>query len=88
MKNCVYILFSEAQNKHYIGSTADLEPRLRHHFGGFTHSTKRMGELRLVFSQEFPTIEDARRIERRLKKLKRRDYIEKIIAEGKITMRL
>lgn len=52
-----------------------------------THSTQRMGELKLVFSQEYTTIKMARKIEARLKKLKRKDYIERIIADGRITMR-
>ncbi|MBI4094876.1 MAG: GIY-YIG nuclease family protein [Candidatus Liptonbacteria bacterium] len=72
----------------YVGSTTDLRSRFRHHRGGFTWSTKRFGELRLVFSQEFSTIEVARSVEKKLKKLKRRDYLEKIIKERKIRMRV
>jgi predicted GIY-YIG superfamily endonuclease len=45
-----------------------------------------MGELELVFYQEYKTLRDARRIERKLKELKRRDYIEKIIKDGYIKM--
>ena len=37
-----------------------------------------------IFKQEFESIVIARKIERRLKKLKRRDYIEKIISDGYI----
>lgn len=61
--------------------------RLRHHKGGFTPSTKRFGELDLIFSQEYPSLKEARIIERKLKKLKRKDYIEKIIKDGFIKMR-
>lgn len=43
-----------------------------------------MGKLNLVFSQMFDTLEEARRIEIKLKHLKRKDYIEKIIKEGYI----
>ena len=40
----------------------------------------------LVFKQVYPTLLDARHTEARLKKLKRRDYIEKIISDGFIKM--
>lgn len=83
----VYILQSKKDGRFYIGSTIDLEKRLRHHKGGFTHSTKRFGELELLFSQEYPTISDARKIEKKLKSLKRKDYIEKIVKDSFIKMR-
>jgi len=46
-----------------------------------------MGELRLVFTQEYNTLNEARSVERKLKKLKRGDYIEKIIKEGYIKIK-
>ena len=67
-----------------MGSTVNLEKRIQHHKGGFTPSTKRLGNVELVFSQEFGSLKEARYIESRLKKLKRRDYIEKIIQDGYI----
>ena len=85
MRAFVYILQNE-QGTYYIGSTVDISKRLAHHESGFTHSTKRLGKVSLVFSQEYPTLLDARRIEYRLKKLKRKDYIKKIIEEGIIRM--
>jgi putative endonuclease len=78
----VYILQSCRDGRFYIGSTVDLRLRLKHHYGGFTPSTKRFGKLRLVFVQEYPTLKEARYTEYRLKQLKRRDYIEKIIKDG------
>lgn len=81
----VYILKSAA-GKYYIGSTADLKDRIKHHKGGHTPSTKRLGNLDLIFSQEYHNLIDARSIERKLKKLKRKDYIDKIIKEGVIKM--
>lgn len=88
MKPVVYILKSES-GKYYVGSTNDLERRLIQHSSGHTHSTKRMGNLKLVFSQEFVSLQDARQIEICIKKLKRKDFVEKIIKEGyiKITPR-
>jgi len=78
----VYILESVKDGRYYIGSTIDLKKRLKHHKCGATPSTKRFGELRLVFQQYYDKIEDARYVERKLKKLKRKDYIKKIINDG------
>jgi predicted GIY-YIG superfamily endonuclease len=47
-----------------------------------------MGELKMVFKQEYSTLGEARKIETKLKKLKRRDYIRKIVEDGFIKMRL
>jgi putative endonuclease len=77
----IYILKSEL-GKYYIGSTTNLPQRLRHHQGGYTPSTKRLGAVNLVFSQEYSTINEARKVEKRLKDLKRKDYVEKIIKDG------
>jgi putative endonuclease len=85
MKPVVYILKSES-GKYYIGSTDNLDRRLNQHNSGHTHSTKRMGNLSLVFCQEYETLKNARNIEFSLKKLKRKDYIEKIVKEGYIKM--
>ncbi len=83
----LYILKSD-KDKFYIGSTINLENRLKHHKGGFTPSTKRMGNVDLIFYQEYQTLKEARYVERRLKQLKRRDYIEKIIHDGIIKMKM
>jgi len=83
----VYILEGINNKKYYIGSTANLEVRLKHHLGGHTPSTKRFGELKLVFSQQYDTLEKARSVERKLKKLKRKDYLERIIGDGFIKIK-
>lgn len=84
----VYILESVIDGRYYIGSTINLEKRINHHIGGHTPTTKRFGGVSLVFKQEYDTLIMARKIEKRLKKLKRRDYVEKIIKEGFIKMKI
>ena len=79
----VYILQSESDS-YYVGSTLDMMERMRHHNGGYTPSTKRLGKMNLVLKQEYKTLKEARKIELRLKKLKRKDYIRKIVEEGYI----
>ena len=83
----VYILESIDDGRYYIGSTKDLKTRLKHHLGGHTPSTKRFGRIKLVFSQEYATLKEARIIEKKLKKLKRKDYLQKIINDGFIKMK-
>ena len=48
-----------------------------------------MGHMIVVFYQEYENLKDARMVESRIKKLKRKDFIEKIVKEGyiKITPR-
>ena len=82
----VYILKSETGN-YYIGSTTDIKSRMRHHHGGHSPSTSKMGKLELVLNQEYKSLQEARNIELKLKKLKRRDYIANIIKDGFIKMK-
>ena len=66
----VYILRG-ASGRHYIGSTTDLTRRLAEHDRGHTHTTRRLGgTLELVALREFPTLTEARRCERLLKRKK------------------
>lgn len=84
----VYILKSNKNGKYYIGSTTNLKERLKHNKGGYTPSTKRLGNVELVFFQEYDNLSKARKIEIRLKKLKRKDYLEKIIEDGYIKLEI
>ena len=79
----VYIL-KDDDGKFYIGSTDNLKRRLHQHDIGQTQTTRNMNKPKVVFSQEYDNLEQARKIERRLKKLKRKDYIQKIITDGYI----
>lgn len=83
MKACVYILQDE-NGKFYVGSTIDVEKRLKQHFAGHTQTTRNMKNPKLVMKQEVDSLIIARKIETRLKKLKRKDYIEKIVVDGYI----
>jgi putative endonuclease len=82
----VYIL-QDLAGRYYIGSTDSLERRMRAHQNGHTQTTRNMKEPRLVLKQEYGTLKEARSVERRLKALKRNDYIEKIVSDGYIRVR-
>ena len=87
MKGFVYILKDET-DMYYIGSTDDVSRRFKAHLNGNTRTTSRMINPALVFAQEYETLQYARRVERRLKNLKRKDYLEKVIKDGFIKLKL
>ena len=72
---------------YYIGSSVNPERRLDYHNQGRVKATKNKGPWILKFFQIFPTIKEARKIEYRLKRFKRRDIIERIIKDGYIKAR-
>jgi predicted GIY-YIG superfamily endonuclease len=65
-----YILRGSS-GRYYIGSAVDLQARFAQHQRGHTYTTKRLGEqLEIVASKEFSTLEEARQIEKILKRKK------------------
>ena len=66
----VYILRGSS-GRRYIGSAVDLDARFRQHLRGHTATTKRLGDtLEVVARKEVPTLSEARKIERSLKRKK------------------
>ena len=83
----LYILQSDINGRFYIGSTNDLYRRLQEHNKGFSKYTRLTRPFKLVFNQQYSSLEEARRIEYKLKKFKRRSIIEKIIASREIQLK-
>lgn len=48
----------------YIGFTSNLKRRVEEHKRGQTHSTKRMGELKLIFVESYISKKDAQKQEK------------------------
>lgn len=86
MKAHVYIL-RDSNGKLYVGSTDDLVRRMIQHSSGHTQTTRNMKNVQLVLQQEYSDLLTARRIERKLKNLKRKDYLEKIVLGGYIRLK-
>lgn len=84
MSAYIYILRFKKSGKYYVGSTDNLVRRLHQHSVGNTPSTKLLGEHRLVFSQRVTTLKIARSAEKKIKSWKRREFIEKIIQDGRV----
>jgi predicted GIY-YIG superfamily endonuclease len=60
---------------------------MKQHHSGHTQTTDRMKNFVLVLSQKYNSLNEARRIELKIKKLKRKDYIKKMVAEGCIKIK-
>ena len=86
MKGFIYILKSDL-GVYYVGSTSDIDRRLRQHKSGTTRTTRNKNIQNLVFLQEYNFLSQARKIEKKIKNLKRKDYIERIIADGYIKVK-
>jgi len=64
----VYILKGIKDNKRYIGSTINLEKRVRQHEEGHVESTKNRRPLMLFAYREFDTISEASLYEKKYKR--------------------
>ena len=84
-KGYVYIL-KDKNGKFYVGSTDNLERRLKQHKTDIRKQLEIWIILKYVLKQEYDSLDLARKIELKIKKLKRKDYIEKMINEGYIRM--
>jgi len=85
----VYILYSEAADKYYVGQTPDLETRLLFHNQLSANSfTSRYRPWVLKLTIEVPDASAAHRIERYIKKRKSRSFIERLIKDSKAVEKL
>jgi len=75
----VYIMESLKDGKYYIGTTNDVERRLKEHNSGLSRSTSSRRPLKLVHTEIFEDIKKAYARERFLKSKKNKHIIKKII---------
>lgn len=80
MSHFVYILQSEDSGRFYVGRSKNLERRLEHHNTTSTGFTSRYRPWILVFTQEFPTKEEAVAAEQLIKDWKSRKMTRYVIA--------
>ncbi|MGC9602757.1 MAG: GIY-YIG nuclease family protein [Minisyncoccia bacterium] len=64
----IYFLKSVAKRWYYVGSTNDIERRLKEHNSGKVSATKAYVPLLLVYSEQFENEKDARTREQKIKK--------------------
>ncbi len=79
----MYILQLLRNGKYYVGSTLDLDRRIKEHQAGKTEYVRKyISPFNLVFSQSYDDIGRARAVEMWLKLQKDRDFLQRIIFEG------
>jgi len=78
-----YILFSEKLNKYYVGSCINLERRLYENNIGHSKFTSLGTPWKIIYTEEFQTMLEAKRRERQIKSMKSRKYIEDLILKGR-----
>jgi len=88
MKSYVYILKSLKTKEYYIGCSSDLERRLQDHNKGKVFATRYKVPYKLVFSQAYDNNRLARKMEMKLKKWKRKDFLDRIVKDGYIKSKL
>jgi len=75
----VYVLRSEKDGSFYIGHTADLEERIKRHNDGKSSYTKAKAPWKLIYQEVFPARSEAMKREREIKRMKSREYIERLV---------
>jgi putative endonuclease len=74
-----YILHSLKTSRYYIGSCADMEKRLLMHNSGKVRSTKFHMPWKVVYTEKYNTLSEARYREYQAKSWKKRAALEKLI---------
>ena len=80
----VYLLLSIRDSRTYLGSTDSLERRVKEHNQGRSKSTKNRRPLKLIYFEEYDTLEKARAREKYLKTRSGRRELKKIFEKLKI----
>lgn len=76
----VYIIKSE-DSKYYIGSTVDIEKRLKRHNTGTGGSTTKGRSWSLVYNKEYNDLADARIEEKRIKSFKGGNAFKRLVKD-------
>ena len=76
----VYILKSLQDGSYYVGSTSNLEDRLIRHNEGRVKYTKAKGPFKLMYFEKHPNRSQAMKREYAIKRRKRIEFIEDLIA--------
>ena len=78
----VYILEND-RGGYYIGSTKDIEIRVRRHNQSSVRSTKNKGPFRLIYKEGFNNITEARKYENQLKSYNNLNYLKVMLKNKK-----
>ena len=76
----VYILYSDSRTKYYIGSTANVERRIKQHNTSPAGFTKAGRPWTLAYCEDFEHKSDALKRERYLKRMKSARFLQDLIS--------
>ena len=82
MNYYIYILQSVKDGRYYIGSTHDVEARLRFHNAGLQRSTKSRIPFRLVYSEIYIDMQLALFREKQIKSYKGGEAFKNLLRSG------
>ncbi len=82
MKYFVYVLSSLKTNKSYVGSTDNLDRRLKEHNSGKTYFTKQHIPWKIMYTESFNSLFEARTREKYLKSASGRRLVLKKLFEN------
>ncbi len=80
MECFVYIIYSDARDKYYVGQTDNIESRLQSHNSGKSPYTSIANDWELVYSESFESRTESRKRENEIKRKKSRKYIESLVS--------
>ncbi|MBS3993104.1 MAG: GIY-YIG nuclease family protein [Bacteroidetes bacterium] len=80
MSYCIYILYSLALNRYYIGYTSDMSARIIRHNQGGKGFTGKVNDWELVYHERFETKLEALKREKEIKSWKSRIKLQELIA--------
>ncbi len=80
----VYILENLKTRRYYVGSTIDLDRRLKQHKAGNTKTTRRLNAKKLVYWESYKTEREPREREKQIKSYKSKKYIEDLVRHGSV----
>ena len=78
MSPAFYILYSLKLDKYYTGSCVDIKSRFRDHNAGNSTFTSIGVPWELKYYEFYPTLQEARKREREVKRKKSRKFIESL----------
>jgi putative endonuclease len=80
----LYIIYSQAIKKYYVGETSNISERIFQHNIGFYKGsyTKQANDWEIKLVLEFATIEQARSAEAFIKRMNSSKFIERLISDS------
>lgn len=79
----VYIIQGLNTKKYYVGTTSNLEQRIRHHNSGANKSTRNRGPWVVVYQESFEDKTTAWLREKQIKKYKSGEAFKKLVNNGR-----